>query len=280
MPDFYENLDPKTMFDGVRGKVAFVTGGNSGIGRAIAEQFAAAGMKVVIAARNEDTMKETVDGIVKNGGEAAYCTVNVRFAEQVKKAIDFTVEKYGKLNYIINNAGEGIGSHPIHEITPDMADMVIETLLNSVAYSMSYGIETILRTKSNREFCSIINISSATGLRSSAGLSQYSAAKHGVIGMTKSCANEYARHNITVNAICPGTYKTNIYANTPESMLKIYAEAMPQGHLGNPVEVGHLALFLVSDMARAINGVCIPIDGGLTGSDNNPVKWANPGILE
>ncbi len=278
MPEIYKNLNPETMFSSLRGKVAFITGGNSGLGRAIAEQFAAAGIKVVITGRNETTLQETVEGIVQNGGEAAYCVTDVRSAEQIKKAVDFTVEKYGKLNFVVNNAGGGIGSHPIHEIPAEMTDMALETLLHSVAYGMTYGIEAILRTKGNREFCSVINVASGAGLRSSAGLSQYSAAKHGVLGMTKACANEYARHNITVNAICPGTFKTNIFNNVPEDRMKIYEDIMPQGRLGDPVEIGHLALFLVSDMAHAINGACIPIDGGMVGSDNNPVRWEHPEI--
>ncbi len=278
--EVFRNLNPATMFDSLRGKVAFITGGDSGLGRAIADQFAAVGIRLVIASINKEGLKKATEEIRANGGECEYQFINVRSAEQIQNAIDFTIEKYGKLNYIINNAGTGIGSHAIHEITPEQIDMVIEVLLNSIGYSMSYGIKRILETKSNKEFCSIINVSSATGLRSSSGLSQYSAAKRGVIGMTTAAANEYARHNITVNAICPGTYKTAIYNNTPEKMLNLYAESMPQGQMGDPVEMGHLALFLVSDMARAINGVAIPLDGGLTGADCMPVKWEHPEILD
>ncbi|MCC8151761.1 MAG: SDR family oxidoreductase [Lachnospiraceae bacterium] len=131
-----------------------------------------------------------------------------------------------------------------------------------------------------KEFCSIVNIASGAGLKSSPGLSQYCAGKRGVIAMTCAVANEYARHNITVNAICPEAYDTALYKDTPPDLEQLYADMMPQGRIGNPIEAGHLALFLVSDMARAVIGAAIPLDGGESGAATAPVKWSHPEILD
>lgn len=262
----------------LEGKVAIVFGSTSGLGEAIAREFADNGMKVVVTGRRVEKGEAVVKSIQEAGGIAAYKQCDVTDPEMIRAAIDFTVETFGGLNVVVNNSGVGNGSKPIHELPLEDYDRVVNTNLRSVVVGMKYGIEAMLKCKAKD--ATVINVASGAALEATAGLDMYTASKHAVAGITKSVALAYAPYGITVNAICPGTFKTEIFANTPEEQLKVYERMCPNGRMGDPKEVGWLAAFLASDKAREINGALIPIDAGKVAGDFIPVKWAHPEILD
>lgn len=261
-------------FESVVGKVAIVTGATSGIGREIAKAFARNGMKVIIGGRNETRGNKIVEDITKNGGEAVFVKAEVRNEEDVKNLIKAAVEKYGKLNVMVNNAGVTPEIKPLHE--QDLAEF---NRINEINYTATflgtkYAIQAMLDT--NSRGCSIINVASASGLKATECFGLYDASKHAVIGLTKSCALDYAKHDITVNAICPGVIDTEIFANAPDFVREVNMKAVPMGRFGRPEEIGYLALFLASDMARFITGSYYCADGGYTGGDHNDAQWGTP----
>ena len=151
--------------------------------------------------------------------------------------------------------------------------------LKGVFLGMKYGIEAILKSKASAGF--VINVASLAGLLGNSSMAIYTSAKHGVVGLTKSAALDYAPYNITVNAICPGTIKTSIWGNAPEEVIQQYAKLLsPNGRLGDPKEVANLALFLASDLARYISGSAITIDAGSSAGKLTPSQWSHPEILE
>ncbi|MBA4686304.1 MAG: SDR family oxidoreductase [Candidatus Galacturonibacter soehngenii] len=265
-------------FDSVKGKVAIVTGASSGIGKAIAMCYAQHGMKVVCANRNPQKGEETVNEIKAAGGDAVFFQSDVSKAEDVKALVDFTIDTYGRLDGIVNNAGIGLGGTPLHEYSLDEYDNIMSLNLKSVFTAMKYGSEAILKSKSEGGF--IINVSSIAGLLPQSGQSLYTSTKFGVIGMTKSASMEYAPHNITVNAICPGYTVTPIFGDAPDAAMNYFRLACPSGRMGEPEECAYLALFLASDMARYISGAAIPVDGALSAGSRNVLQWKHPEILE
>ncbi|MGO4275340.1 SDR family NAD(P)-dependent oxidoreductase, partial [Paenibacillus sp. TAF58] len=151
--------------------------------------------------------------------------------------------------------------------------------LKGVFMGMKFAVEAILKSKSSGGF--IINIASLAGVLGNSSMAIYTSAKHGVIGLTKSAALDYAQYNITVNAICPGTFRTSVWGQAPEEVINEYAKIFsPNGRLGDPKEVGHLALFLASDLARYISGTAISIDAGSSAGKITPSQWSNPEILD
>jgi NAD(P)-dependent dehydrogenase (short-subunit alcohol dehydrogenase family) len=265
-------------FDSVKGKVAIVTGASSGIGRAIAMCYAEHGMKVICANRNPQKGEETVNAIKATGGDAVFFQADVSKAEEVKALVDFTLDTYGRLDGIVNNAGIGLGGTPLHEYGLEEYDNIMSLNLKSVFTAMKYGSEAILKSKSESGF--IINVSSIAGLMPQSGQSLYTSTKFGVIGMTKSASIEYAPHNITVNAICPGYTVTPIFGDAPDAAMNYFRSACPSGRMGEPEECAYLALFLASDMARYISGAAIPVDGALSAGSRNVLQWKHPEILE
>lgn len=265
-------------FDSVKGKVTIITGASSGIGKAIAVCYAEAGMKVVCANRNPQKGEETVNEIKAAGGEAVFFQADVSKTEDVKALVDFAFHTYGRLDGIVNNAGIGMGGTPLHEYGLEEYDNIMSLNLKSVFTSMKYGVEAIIKSKSEGGF--IINVSSIAGLMPQSGQSLYTSTKFGVIGMTKSASLEYAPHNITVNAICPGYTETPIFGEAPEAAMNFFRSACPAGRMGKPEECAYLALFLASDMARYISGAAIPVDGALSAGSRNVIQWKNPKILE
>lgn len=265
-------------FDSVKGKVAIVTGASSGIGKAIAMCYAEHGIKVVCANRNSQKGKETVNVIKAAGGDAVFFQSDVSKVEDVKALVDFTMNTYGRLDGIVNNAGIGLGGIPLHEYTFEEYDNIMTLNLKSVFTAMKYGSEAILKSKSKDGF--IINVSSIAGLMPQSGQSLYTSTKFGVIGMTKSASMEYAPHNITVNAICPGYTVTPIFGDAPDAAMNYFRSACPSGRMGEPEECAYLALFLASDMARYISGAAIPVDGALSAGSRNVLQWMHPEILD
>lgn len=265
-----------TDFSSVNGKVVIVTGGTSGMGKAMAKVFAENGMKVVVAARNAEAGEKTVAELKALGGDAAFFKANVSDPESVKSLVDYAVEKYGRLDGICNNAGFGTRERPIHEIPLEEYNAVISTDQSGVFYGTKYAAEAILKSKSRHGF--IINTASTAGIKSTEGMALYGMAKSAVVSITKTAALDYARHNITVNAICPGTVKTEIWGAAPQAYIDSFANSVPAGRLADPTEIANLALFLASDLARYITGTTIVIDGAATAGLMRGIQWENPDI--
>lgn len=248
-------------------KVVLVTGGGSGIGRATAIAFGSQGAKVVIASRRIKEGEKAVQSIEAVGGEAIFVKTDLTKATEVKHLIDRTVKTYGSLDYAFNNAGvEGkLGS--IIELTEEDWDEVININLKGIWLSMKYQIPQMLEQGKG----AIVNNASAFGLVGFSNLSPYCASKHGVIGLTKSLALEFAREGIRINAVCPGAIKTDMQFRLAESLGSSYQEleqeivkTYPSGRIGNPDEVAKAVLWLCSDGASFITGHSLAIDGGYT----------------
>lgn len=243
------------------GKVAMVTGGSFGIGQAAAIAFADAGAKVVIADYVDD--QTTLQTIKKAGGEAIFVKCDISLESDVKKLIDTTVSTYGKLDFAFNNAGIEGGSAPTHESTNENWDRVINTNLRGVWHCMKYELQQMLKAGGGV----IINNASIAGLVGFANVPAYVASKHGVLGLTKTVALEYAKQKIRCNAICPGVIKTPMIDRATghnKEVEKQYADQEPVGRLGDPAEVASAVLWLCSEGASFVTGVSLPVDGGWT----------------
>lgn len=261
-------------FESVKGKVAIVTGGTSGIGREIAKTFAGNGMHVVFSGRNEERGQRIAEEIKAAGGDATFVKADVRSEEDIRNLVDVTVKKFGKLNVMVNNAGVTPPLKPLHEYDLAEFNRVTESNYTSLFFGTKYAVQAMLETNSRE--CAIINIASASGLKATECFSPYDGSKHAAVGLTKSCALDYAKHDITVNAICPGVIDTEIFANAPQEVREINRKAVPIGRFGRPEEISYLALFLATDMARFITGSIMTADGGYTGGDQNNMAWTTP----
>ncbi|MCR5144384.1 MAG: SDR family oxidoreductase [Lachnospiraceae bacterium] len=264
-------------FSSVKGKVVIVTGASRGIGEAIARVYAENGMKVVLAARSKDQGDKLVKEINEAGGDAIFVQTDCSKSDDIKALIEKAVEHYGKLDGIVNNAGIGMGGFPLHEFEDEDYDKIFDINSKSVYIGIKYAVKSIFETKSEGGF--IINVASIAGIMPQRGQSLYTATKHGVVGMTKAAALEYADKGITVNAICPGYTKTSIFGDAPEEAMEIFKEDCPAKRMGNPMECAYLALFLASDMARYITGAAIPVDGALSAGHQNVIQWQHPEIV-
>lgn len=263
-----------TDFKSVEGKVAIVTGAASGIGRAIAKIYAANGMKVVVADIQDELGAKVVEDIRNAGGEAIYCHTNVADEENVIKTIETAKETYGKLHVMVNNAGVGALMHPIHEY--DATDYKRVTDINYLGtyYGVKYAAKAMIETDSHE--CSIINISSGDGVHGTANFSAYSASKAAVNQLSRIAGLDYAKHDITVNSICPGVIFTEIYATMAPEQLEISKNMIPIGRFGKPEEIGYMALFLASDMARFITGAVLSVDAGASAGNFLEIPWNTP----
>jgi 3-oxoacyl-[acyl-carrier protein] reductase len=241
------------------GKTAIVTGASRGIGRAIAMRLAAAGAKVACVARSADKLNETVDAITAAGGEAEVHTCDVTDSEAATKLIEGLAEKWGGLDIVVNNAGitkDGL----IPRMSDEDWDNVIATNLRSVFLFTRAASLVMMRKRSGR----IINISSVSGLMGNAGQSNYSASKAGVIGFTRTVAQELASRKVTVNAICPGFIASEMTQAMGATLDEFVKTRIPAKRLGEAEEVADAVLYLASDSAAYITGEVITIDGGLT----------------
>lgn len=268
-----------TDFSSVNGKVAVVTGAADGLGKAIALCYAENGMKVVVSDINAQKGAAVVDEIAAIGGEAVFYQTDVSKEDDVKGLIDFALESYGKVDGIVNNAGISAENRPTHEYSIEEFDRLTAINLRGVFLGMKFGVEAILKSKSPGGF--VVNVASQAGVLGNSAMGIYVSAKHGVVGLTKSAALDYAPHNITVNAICPGTIRTSIWGDAPEEVIEQYAKLLsPNGRLGDPKEIAHVALFLASDLARYMSGSTILVDAGSHAGKVTPVQWSHPEILE
>ena len=243
----------------LNGKIALVTGAGSGIGRSIALAYAKEGARVVVTDIDETGGKDTLNMIIKGGGEALFFNADSSSPQDNKALIEFTVNQFGGLHIACNNAGIGgplarTGEYPI-----EGWQKVIDINLSGVFYGMRYQIEAMLKNNGG----TIINMSSILGVVGTAQSPAYVAAKHGVIGLTKAAALEYADQNIRVNAVCPGYILTPLLTkNLSDDMMKAIEGLHPMKRLGNADEVAALVLFLSSDQASFITGSYYPADGG------------------
>ena len=240
------------------GKVAFVTGAASGIGEAVATQLAERGAKVVVADLKLDAANRVVEGIKAKGGEAAAVAVDVGDAAQVEKAVQFATDTFGKLDLAVNNAGIGGAAAPLGDYTLEDWHKVIDVNLNSVFYSMKYEIAAMLKSGGG----AFVNMASILGSVAFPNAPAYVAAKHGVVGMTKSAAIDYAKKGIRVTAVGPGFIDTPLLQGMPEEAYDGLVAIHPVGRLGKAEEVAALTLFLLSDAASNITGSYHLVDGG------------------
>jgi NAD(P)-dependent dehydrogenase (short-subunit alcohol dehydrogenase family) len=248
----------------LKGKIALVTGGTSGIGRASALAFAKEGAKVVVSGRNLERLRETVRLVEKIGGEAIFVRCDVTERAEIEAMVNKCIKTYGRMDCALNNAGiDGSLFTRIIDYSEETWDQVIRVNLKGVWLCMKYEVSEMIK----QEGGSIVNMSSTAGLvGSQIGNSAYVASKHGIVGLTKAVALEYAGQGIRVNAVCPAIIRTpmseRLLGGDPERERQI-AAIQPIGRIGTPEEVAAAVVWLCSDAASYITGHALPIDGGL-----------------
>jgi 3-oxoacyl-[acyl-carrier protein] reductase len=241
-------------------KVALVTGGSRGIGRAIALEFAARGAAVVVNYnKSPEAAEEVVNKIKESGGKAAAFQADVSDLQQAEALVKFTIETFGDLSILVNNAG--ITRDKLIMMMPEADwDAVINTNLKSTFNCSKAAVKHMLRKHTGR----IINMASVAGLMGNGGQTNYSASKAGQIGFTKALAREVAARNITVNALAPGFVDTEILDAVPFATLENAIKTMvPLARKGKPEEIAYAAAFLASDQAAYITGQVLGVDGGM-----------------
>lgn len=245
----------------LQGKTALVTGGGSGIGRAISLTMAREGARVAVADFNADVGRECVALIEQAGGSAIFLKVDVTDEAQVKAMVDDTVSAFGRLDIACNNAAVSRGSGPIHQFTKEVFDQTIEMCLTNTWLCMKYEIEAMLEQGGG----SIVNISSNASLRGQAFNTAYATAKSGVNILTKSSAAEYGDKGIRINAISPGVIRTpglEKYFEEQPKMAEGLKKVAVMKRLGEPEEIAEAVVFLGSDRASFITGQLLSVDGG------------------
>ncbi|MBN3490192.1 3-oxoacyl-[acyl-carrier-protein] reductase [Acholeplasma equirhinis] len=245
----------------LKGKVALVTGGSTGIGKAIATKLASMGAHIVV---NYFVGPEEAEAVAKElettyGVEAIALHADVSNFESAQQLIDKTVERFGTLNIVVNNAGI-TDDALILRMTENQFDRVINTNLKGVFNVSKHSARTLLKSGYGR----IINIASVIGEYGNVGQVNYGAAKAGVIGITKTLAKEFASRGVTVNAVAPGFIETAMTKKLPDEVRQEMLKHIAMGSYGQPEDIANLVAFLASEDARYITGVVVDIDGGLT----------------
>lgn len=239
-------------------KVAVVTGASQGIGRDTALALAEAGAKVAVAARNEEKLASLATEIETAGGTAFAIKMDVADAEQVKTGFKQVVEKFGRLDILVNNAAitrDGLAMR----MKPDDWEAVLKTNLTGAHLCIQQALATMVRARAGR----IINISSVVAQSGNAGQANYVAAKAGLIGLTKAIAIEIASRNITVNAVAPGFIETPMTDVLPDKVKEELKTRIPLGRMGSPREIAAAIVFLASDEAAYITGHVLNVNGGM-----------------
>ena len=241
-------------------KVALVTGGTSGIGKATALAFGKAGAKVVFSGRREKEGEDTANLIRQSGTECLFVRSDVSSEAEVKALIQKTVEYYGRLDCAFNNAGIDPPTKPLHEQSVEDFDKLMAINVRGLFLCMRYEIQQML----TQGVGVIVNNSSMGGLIAFAGMSPYIASKHAVMGLTRSAALDYAKQGIRINAVNPGIIATDMMDRLADGNPDQMASIVPMGRLGQAEEIAVTVVFLCSDAASYITGQPIVIDGGYT----------------
>lgn len=243
-------------------KIALITGASKGIGYSIAEVFAAAGAKVVISSRKQDDLDQLAESLRNKGYEVTGIACNVGKLEDLQNLVEKTVEKYGPIDILVNNAAANPVFGPVHETSSDAFDKIMNVNLKAPFELMKLCLPH-LRNSSN---ASVINISSVGGISPEVGLGIYSVSKAALISMSKVFAKEWGDYKIRVNVICPGLIKTKfseaLWSN--EKIMNSMMKMLPIKRVGEPEEIGIMALFLASSSASYTTGAVMTADGGFT----------------
>jgi NAD(P)-dependent dehydrogenase (short-subunit alcohol dehydrogenase family) len=262
-PVFYltQRVKEATMAKPFEGKVALITGGASGIGRATALAFSREGAEVVVADVNAEGGEETVRLIKENGGEASFVKCDVSRASDVEGMVSKAVEEYGRLDCAFNNAGVGVLKSVV-ECTEEDWDLTMNVNLKGVWLCMKHEMLHMLKQGSG----AIVNTSSAAGLMATQGHAPYTASKHGVVALTKVGALDGASFGVRVNAVCPGGVLTPMLEPLLEAephMKEVMKMMHPLRRIGKPEEIAAAVIWLCSDAASFVTGVAFPVDGGV-----------------
>ena len=242
----------------LKDKVALITGASQGIGRDTALALAEAGAKVAVAARNEEKLASLVSEIESAGGSALAVKMDVADAEQIKAGFKQVLEKFGRLDILVNNAAitrDGLSMR----MKPDDWEAVLKTNLTGAHLCIQQALSTMMRARAGR----IINISSVVAQSGNAGQANYVAAKAGLIGLTKAVAIEIASRNVTVNAVAPGFIETPMTDVLPDKVKEELKTRIPLGRMGSPRDVAAAIVFLASDEAAYITGHVLNVNGGM-----------------
>jgi NAD(P)-dependent dehydrogenase (short-subunit alcohol dehydrogenase family) len=249
----------------LEGSVALITGGTSGIGRATAALFAEEGAKVVLTGRDEDRGGAVVGEVASRGGTARFVRADVRSRDDCARSVRETVEAFGRLDVLFNNAGLYVENDAVG-CSPEEFDLHVDTMLKGTFLMCHFALPVMIGQGGG----AIVNNSSGWGLVGGAGAVAYCAAKGGVTLMTKALAIDHGRHGIRVNAVCPGDTETAMETADAErkgwtwERYVAWASDRPLGRMGDPVEVARAVLFLASDEASFITGATLAVDGGGT----------------
>jgi NAD(P)-dependent dehydrogenase (short-subunit alcohol dehydrogenase family) len=257
-------------------KVALITGGGGGIGRASAIGFAERGAKVVVVDRNADDGENTAGLVRQRGGDARFVPADVSRSAEVQAYVKATLDAHGKIDCFFNNAGIEGTVAPTYDYDEADFDQVIGVNLKGVFLGLRHVLPVMMRQASG----TIVNTASIAGLFGGPGMAAYAASKHGVLGLTKVAATDVARYGIRVNAVCPGPVDTRMMRALeaqrnpadPEAVVQANRNSIPIGRYATPEEVANTVLYLCSDLSGSVTGSYLVVDGGRTGSGGSPYR--------
>lgn len=244
--------------DRYTGKVAFITGAASGIGRATAVAFAVEGAHVAILDRTADALRETEAAVKDAGGNVLAIACDVSIPEQVEAAVAQAVKAFGRIDCAFNNAGVENKAAPLHQTELEEWDRILGINLRGAFLCMKHEVAQMLRQGGGV----VVNTSSGAGIRGVAGGASYAASKHAIIGMTRSAALDYAKQNIRVNAVLPGNIATPMMDRFTGGDIQKAIDLEPVGRLGKPEEIAEAVLWICSDLGGFVTGASIVVDGG------------------